>query len=192
MPGRRFSLKSDNRLRKLVNRLADNFPIMFGTNMAIRASAYNAIGREFCRDVEDVLHEDVDISIHFGMHGYKVQYCEDMVAAMSARRINNKRREFVKYQQRMITTFVQHGLHPTKAARFARRMFLIIYFPLHAVSRLYGRRWGKIEVQMVQNLWNTDGALSSLRRRSVSRLRRKMSGAANEREHRKVRNDKAK
>lgn len=64
MPSRHFGLKGDNSLRKRIYRADGGQPLLFGSNMALRASAWHQIVNEVCRDKADVMHEDIDISLH--------------------------------------------------------------------------------------------------------------------------------
>ena len=64
MPSRHFGLKGDNSLRKRIYRADGGQPLLFGSNMALRASAWHQIANEVCRDKADVMHEDIDISLH--------------------------------------------------------------------------------------------------------------------------------
>lgn len=172
MPLRRFSYKKDNAIRKLVQRRSNVVPMMFGTNMAMRQKAWSAIGREFCLDQEDVLHEDIDISIHFAEHGYKVVYIPQMVTGMSARRIEDNFKDFKSYQQRMITTFEKHNMPPTAGAKMSRIVFLIIWYPLHAIRKPYLRRFNRMKNQFIEDLWSDDGSMSPFPHRAKVRLRK--------------------
>lgn len=61
MPSRHFGLRSDNSLRKRMYKADGGQPLLFGSNMALRASAWHQIANEVCRDKADVMHEDIDI-----------------------------------------------------------------------------------------------------------------------------------
>ena len=88
MPSRHFGLKGDNSLRKRIYRADGGQPLLFGSNMALRASAWHQIVNEVCRDKADVMHEDIDISLHLMGKDLKTVYSPRMIAAMSARRMD--------------------------------------------------------------------------------------------------------
>ena len=64
MPLRRFGAKADDTLRRAIITLARQYHLLFGSNMALRASAWRTIRSEACLDPADELHEDMDLSIH--------------------------------------------------------------------------------------------------------------------------------
>lgn len=110
MPLRRFGLRADDGVRKLVLRLSRKYHFLFGSNMAIRRSVWQEIGHEVCLDVADEMHEDVDLSIHLADHGFQVKYVPTMVSGMSARRIEDSPREFSNYVYRFERTFDHHDV----------------------------------------------------------------------------------
>ena len=59
--------------------------IMFGSNMAIRRSAWLKIKDETCKD-DKVYHEDMDLSFHLHPEG-KIVFHPELVAYISARRV---------------------------------------------------------------------------------------------------------
>ncbi|MDR2508729.1 MAG: glycosyltransferase [Candidatus Ancillula sp.] len=172
MPLRRFSYKRDNAIRKFIQRRSNVVPMMFGTNMAIRQKAWASIGREFCLDKEDVLHEDIDISIHFAEHSYKVVYVQQMIAGMSARRIEDNFKDFKAYQQRMITTFEKHDMPATIGAKMSKVIFLVVWYPLHALRKPYMRRFERMKKQFISDLWSDGGSMSPFRQRAKLHLRK--------------------
>ena len=64
LPSRHFGLRGDNSTRKRIYRADDGQPLLFGSNMALRATAWREIADEVCQDKADVMHEDIDISLH--------------------------------------------------------------------------------------------------------------------------------
>ncbi|MDO9590599.1 MAG: glycosyltransferase family 2 protein, partial [Microcella sp.] len=92
MPLRRFGLRADDTLRRAMLRLAREYSFVFGSNMALRATAWRAIRHEVCRDEADLFHEDIDISVHLYDAGLRAVYVPTMVTGMSARRIDDSPR----------------------------------------------------------------------------------------------------
>lgn len=111
MPSRHFGLKGDNSLRKRIYKADGGQPLLFGSNMALRASAWHEISGEVCRDKEDVMHEDIDISLHLMGKGLKTVYSPRMIAGMSARRMDTSLGSFRTYMKRFRNTFDAHPQH---------------------------------------------------------------------------------
>lgn len=111
MPSRHFGLKGDNSLRKRIYRADGGQPLLFGSNMALRASAWHQIVNEVCRDKADVMHEDIDISLHLMGKDLKTVYSPRMIAAMSARRMDTSLSSFLSYMRRFKNTFDAHPQH---------------------------------------------------------------------------------
>lgn len=153
MPFRKFSLKGDRRLRKFVSSLSSDYQILFGTNMAVRKKAWNLIKDECCLDLENKMHEDVDLGIHLAKHNLKIAYAEDMVAGMSARRIEDSVLKFEKYQERTIETFKYHNVRSI-GAYAAKAIFMTLYLPLHAIRPLYLKHYKKVQELRETQLWN--------------------------------------
>ena len=74
MPLRRFGARADDTLRRAILKLAREYHFVFGSNMAIRASAWRDIRGVVCRDEADEFHEDIDISIHLFERNHRVVY----------------------------------------------------------------------------------------------------------------------
>ena len=74
MPLRRFGLRADDQTRRVILKLSRDYHFLFGSNMAIRASAWRQIRPEVCRDEDDLMHEDIDLSIHLAQHDLRVAY----------------------------------------------------------------------------------------------------------------------
>jgi glycosyltransferase involved in cell wall biosynthesis len=85
-----------------------NFPFLFGTNMAIRRSAWHDIKDELC--VQDYIFEDADIAIHLFQKKRKIVYDKHLRVGMSARRGADKPRDFLRYIRLQGVTYRQHGI----------------------------------------------------------------------------------
>ena len=138
MPLRRFGLRADDTLRRAMLRLAREYHFVFGSNMALRASAWRAIRGEVCRDVDDLFHEDIDISVHLYDAGLRATYVPTMVTGMSARRIDDSPRDYVSYVGRFDRTYSHHNVR-SRALRVPGWVFLAVY----PIAK--GLRWGHTE-----------------------------------------------
>jgi len=108
MPLRRFGAIADDAIRRAMIVITRDYHLLFGSNMALRATVWRSIRDQVCVDVDDELHEDVDISIHLHEQGRKVVYSSEMVTGMSARRIDNNPREYYNYVMRFERTYKKH------------------------------------------------------------------------------------
>ncbi|NYE95927.1 cellulose synthase/poly-beta-1,6-N-acetylglucosamine synthase-like glycosyltransferase [Psychromicrobium silvestre] len=129
MPMRRFGLKADDKMRQLMLRLAKHqYHFLFGSNMAVRRSAWEEIRGETCRDEKDEMHEDIDLSLHLADHELKVQYVPSMVSGMSARRLEDSPRDYRYYVSRFERTYKAHNVKKL-ALKAPMVVFFSVYFP---------------------------------------------------------------
>lgn len=132
MPLRRFGAIADDAIRRAVNRVTREFDLLFGSNMALRASAWREIREDACLDPNDDFHEDVDLSIHLHEHGLMVGYSSNMVAGMSARRLDDSPIQFYNYVMRFERTYVKHKIKSV-TLRAPMAIFLSAYPALKAM-----------------------------------------------------------
>ncbi len=66
---------------------------------------------EVCHDKADVMHEDIDISLHLLGKDLKLVYCPRMIAGISARRMDTSLTSFNNYMRRFKNTFYVHPQH---------------------------------------------------------------------------------
>lgn len=139
MPLRRFGAIADDAIRRALVKVTREFHLLFGSNMALRATAWRAIRDEACLDPEDDFHEDIDLSIHLANHDLAVAYSSDMVAGMSARRLDDSPREFYNYVMRFERTYDKHNIK-SLTLRAPMAIFLSAYPALKAM-RVGQARW---------------------------------------------------
>ena len=139
MPLRRFGANANGAIRRALVKVASEFHLLFGSNMALRATAWHEIRDDACLDPDDDLHEDVDLSIHLHEHGLKVAYSSDMVAGMSARRLDDSPIQFYNYVMRFERTYDKHKVK-SLTLRAPMAIFLSAYPALKAM-RLGRNRW---------------------------------------------------
>lgn len=139
MPLRRFGHRADDTLRRSMLKLARDYHFVFGSNMAIRASAWRDIRAHVCRDEADEMHEDIDLSIHLAQRGHKVAYGPKMVAGMSARRLDDRPKQYYNYVGRWDRTYDAHGIKDP-ALRAPMVIFAAVYPMLKGVRTQRARR----------------------------------------------------
>ncbi|WP_394940397.1 glycosyltransferase [Psychromicrobium sp. YIM B11713] len=137
MPMRRFGLKADDKMRQLMLRLAKHqYHFLFGSNMALRRTAWEEIRGETCRDEKDEMHEDIDLSLHLADHELKVQYVPSMVSGMSARRLEDSPRDYRYYVSRFERTYKAHNVKKL-ALKAPMVVFFSVYFPAKVLRAVH-------------------------------------------------------
>jgi cellulose synthase/poly-beta-1,6-N-acetylglucosamine synthase-like glycosyltransferase len=137
MPMRRFGLKADDRVRRLMLKLAkQQYHFLFGSNMALRRSAWETIRGEVCRDEKDEMHEDIDLSLHLAEHELRVEYWPEMVSGMSARRLEDSPRDYRYYVTRFDRTYKAHNVKKI-ALKAPMVVFFSIYFPAKLLRAIH-------------------------------------------------------
>jgi cellulose synthase/poly-beta-1,6-N-acetylglucosamine synthase-like glycosyltransferase len=126
MPLRRYMAKADDSARRAISRLVKQYHFLFGTNMALRRTAWEKVRGDICLDADKEMFEDIDLSVHLYDDGFTIVYAPGMVAGMSARRIDDSPRDFLAYAKRFDTTYNHHGLRK-KALRIPQWTYLGIY-----------------------------------------------------------------
>jgi glycosyltransferase involved in cell wall biosynthesis len=150
MPLPKVGLAIDGRIRKALHNSAKDHTFVFGSNMAIRKSAWAQIQDLIHRDEEDRLHEDIDIALSLFRKNLKVAYDENMIGGMSARRLEDRPREFYSYVMRFERTFRVHGIRST-SARIPIFIYLMIYFPTRTLRKFYDGDTSKFTLQKLRD-----------------------------------------
>ena len=151
MPAREFGLKGDNSIRKRIYRADGDKALLFGSNMALRATAWRQIRGEVCRDKADVMHEDIDISLHLIGKGLKTVYCPRMIDGMSARRMDTSLSSFNAYMRRFRNTFAAHPQH--RRTIKPEYVFKAMYPMLHLFFPVYQKSLKLRGVNPAERVW---------------------------------------
>lgn len=151
MPARRIALRGDDSVRRHTFRADGGKVLLFGSNMALRASAWHAVAGEVCRDREDVMHEDIDVSLHLLGRGFKTVYSERMICGISARRMDTSFKSFRNYMKRFKNTFEAHPQHWRK--RKSERTLYLMYPWLHALFPVYQQYLESREINPALRIW---------------------------------------
>ena len=151
MPAREFGLKGDNSIRKRIYRADGDKALLFGSNMALRATAWRQIRDEVCRDKADVMHEDIDISLHLIGKGLRTVYCPRMIDGMSARRMDTSLSSFNAYMRRFRNTFAAHPQH--RRTIKPEYVFKAMYPMLHLFFPVYQKSLKLRGVNPAERVW---------------------------------------
>ncbi|MDR2538275.1 MAG: glycosyltransferase family 2 protein [Bifidobacteriaceae bacterium] len=136
MPFASFSLQADRLGREINSAFMKEYPFLFGSNMAISKKAWETIKGQVCEDLDDKFHEDIDLALHLKFNHFDIEYYPEMIAYISARRIDNKLSDFRDYTKRFSRTYKAHGIHKV-SLKFPEFFLMTIYFPLHALKKFY-------------------------------------------------------
>ena len=135
LPLRRYMAKADDSSRAAISRLVKRYHFLFGTNMALRRSAWEVVREEICLDADKEMFEDIDLSVHLYDEGFNIVYAPKMVTGMSARRVDDSPKDFLAYVKRFDTTYRHHGVR-TRALRIPQWTYLAVYPVVKSM------RWG--------------------------------------------------
>jgi hypothetical protein len=136
MPWVKNSAKLDNFARQVNRKMMKNYPFLYGSNMAITQKAWKQIKDKVCSDGFDRFHEDIDIALHLKFEGFEIGYMTEMLAFISARRIDDKVRDFREYTRRFSRTYAAHNVHDVNL-KFPEIFLMAIYFPMHVLKKYY-------------------------------------------------------
>ncbi|MDF7663528.1 glycosyltransferase family A protein [Bifidobacterium sp. ESL0763] len=154
MPARHAALEGDDKVRRVTYRADGGHVLLFGSNMALRASAWEAIKGDVCRDERDVMHEDIDISLHLVDHGLKAVYSSRMITGVSARRMDTSFSSFHRYMRRFKNTFEAHPNHSRR--HNTERTLYAIYPALRVFYPVYQRYLGRRDINPAAALWRRE------------------------------------
>ncbi len=151
MPAATFGRHADNIIRRHIYKADNGRTLLFGSNMAVRATAWQKIKNQVCRDKEDIMHEDIDISLHLIGNGMATVYSPRMVVGMSARRMDTSLKSFLAYMRRFRNTFAAHPEHTRKVKP---EYFLTAMYPiLHSWYPVYQRYLRSNDIDPAERVW---------------------------------------
>ncbi|MEO5627295.1 MAG: glycosyltransferase family 2 protein [Candidatus Saccharimonadales bacterium] len=145
LPGRGFSLWATKLIRtSLFYAGRRDSRYLFGSNMAVRRNAWQAVAGQVCH--QSGLHEDNDLAIHLDRQGFEVGYTNKLVADISVRRTDTKPRDSFKYAFSEYRTYRHHGIISLRAA-VAGLILLAIYPGLKIMHRAYNPVTGRLSLK---------------------------------------------
>lgn len=109
MPFQKGNYFIDHLMRKFTFKWAVDSPFLYGSNMAIKKTAWEQVKEDLCsrRDT----HEDIDLAIHLYRHKLNIGYKKKLLAKASGRRYNDSLPAFTDYLLMYRRTYRRHGLH---------------------------------------------------------------------------------
>lgn len=154
MPAKHVALEGDDKVRRTTYRADNDQVLLFGSNMALRASAWEAIKHDVCRDKRDVMHEDIDVSLHMMDHKLKTVYSSKMITGVSARRMDTSFSSFHHYMQRFKNTFDAHPGHSRR--HNTERTLYALYPALRAFYPVYQKYLGHKDINPAATIWRQE------------------------------------
>ncbi|WP_204079193.1 glycosyltransferase [Mycobacterium riyadhense] len=136
MPMRGLFFRIDHMTRTRLHRNATDQRFLLGSNMAIRTSAWQAVRHLTRLDLEDLLHEDIDLAVTLFKNNFEVAYEPALVAGMSGRRVESAPRDFYRYSTRYLRTTKAHGVN-SGTALITIFILLLGYFPVRTLRFFY-------------------------------------------------------
>jgi glycosyltransferase involved in cell wall biosynthesis len=136
LPLQGFAFRADHMVRNNLHRNATDQRFLLGSNMAIRTSAWKAVRHLTQLDLEDRLHEDIDLALTLFKNNFEIVYAPTVVAGVSGRRVECSARDFYRYATRYTRTTKAHGVksHTARATIF---VLLLAYFPFRTIRFFY-------------------------------------------------------
>lgn len=151
MPAKHVSLRGDDKVRRFSYRADGGEVLLFGSNMALRATAWRQIADKVCLDEKDVMHEDIDISLHMLGADLKTVYSDCMVCGVSARRMDTSFASFRAYMKRFKNTFDAHPQH--WRTHKPEHMLYALYPALRAFYPAYQRYLNSADINPAERIW---------------------------------------
>ena len=99
----------DHLMRSSIYNWSPKSPFLFGSNMAIRKTAWNSVEAELCRHQN--IHEDLDLAVHLYQSSQRIRYDKSLLAGASGRRYNDNLLQFHDYMSMYRRTYLSHNLH---------------------------------------------------------------------------------
>lgn len=144
MPGRVTGQKADTFVRTSLDKLSSKAKFLFGSNMAIRRSAWSVMRDVVCRQKE--YHEDLDLAIHLVDYDYQILLDKKLIAGVSSRRVESSPADFRKYMKMFSTTYKEHGIREASVT-----IPIIIYWSVYPSMKLlrgaYDPETGRISLE---------------------------------------------
>lgn len=140
MPFRRFLSWLDGTLRKKAYEDPKAEPFLLGPNMALRATAWKAVGHLTQLDPAERFHEDIDLALTLFENNFEITYDQSMVVTTSGRRVECSLPDFYRYVMRYPRTTELHGIE-SATARSTTITLLLLYYPFRLMRALRKSRF---------------------------------------------------
>jgi len=109
MPFPNTNYRIDHMMRSIIYRWFKKTPFLYGSNYAIRRSAWESVEPHLCRG--KMIHEDIDLAIHLTKNDGKILFTKDLLGKASGRRYNDSPKDYFKYMAMYSRAYHQHHIH---------------------------------------------------------------------------------
>jgi len=130
----------DHQIRIHLYRGAPHAPFLFGSNSALRRSAWQAVKDDVCH--ARTMHEDLDLAIHLMFAVQPIRYDVSLRAGTSARRYDDNFSQWRHYMAMYLHSYRRHGIE-SFSPRIAVTFYWLGYFVLWPARRSYNQNTGK-------------------------------------------------
>lgn len=154
LPWRRFLGWLDLSFRQWIADGMGQEVFLYGSNMALRRSAWRRARVHVCRRAG--LHEDFDLAIHLAAVGAHVAFRRQLLAAVSLRRFNILFTDYWQYVWLSPLTYRRHGSHAQRRMYPVVTLVAVNYLIIRLLYRSYDPSTGTLSLA---NIWTEDRAL---------------------------------
>ncbi len=127
----------DHQIRKFLAKHLAKHLFLYGSNMAIRRTAWRGVKATLC--AKNGIHEDIDLAIHLQLEGYRVAYDDQLVAGVSIRRVGGSFSDYVRYSLISPRSYSVHGLRYHRFIYPVVILCWVLYAPAHLFFLGYDR-----------------------------------------------------
>lgn len=124
----------DHQVRKYLYRGAPHIPFLFGSNSALKVSAWERVKKDAC--TARTIHEDLDLAIHLMQSGLSISYDKSLLASTSSRRYDDSVPDFRHYMKMYRNTYRHHNIKSI-VPRIATSIYGLGYVSLWGLRRSY-------------------------------------------------------
>lgn len=144
MPFSSWNHRVENFAKEFLFRHEKNFPFLFGTNMALRASAWHSISGQLCQD--GYIFEDADLAIHLFQDGQKLLYDKKLRAGMSGRRGSDSPKQFLRYIRLQKLVYEKHGIR-TIGSYISIAGYILLYVIVWPFALAYDHQANRLSLK---------------------------------------------
>ncbi|HWB39578.1 MAG TPA: glycosyltransferase family 2 protein [Candidatus Saccharimonadales bacterium] len=145
LPRRDINAKLDLFFRRRIASGMEGEVFLYGANMAVRRSVWQAVRTEVCHDAG--LHEDFDLAIHTQALGFRAKFDRRLKASVSLRRFDSQLVELWPYLWQSPRTYARHGLKSQRNMYPVIVLVIAFYVPLKLLHRGYNAETGQFSLR---------------------------------------------
>lgn len=134
----------DAAIRNITDKLSVKSKFLYGSNMAIRRTAWESVRNEVCHN--NAFHEDLDLAIHLTQQEQTIYFDRKMIAGISLRRMESSPNEFRKYMKLYSATYKGHDIREASIT-IPIAILWATYPSLKLIRGAYNAETGKISLE---------------------------------------------